>query len=39
MPILRVVAAIWPFYFVLIGVLLIVTYVPVVSLGLRDLLY
>ena len=38
-PILRVVAAIWPFYFVLIGVLLIVTYVPAVTLFLPGLFY
>jgi tripartite ATP-independent transporter DctM subunit len=38
-PIMRVVAAIWPFYFVLVGVLLIVAYVPPVTLYLPSLFY
>ncbi len=39
LPIERIVPALIPFFFVIVGCLLIVTYVPVVSLGLRDLLY
>jgi C4-dicarboxylate transporter, DctM subunit len=39
LPIERIVPALIPFFFVIVGCVLIVTYVPAVSLGLRDLLY
>ncbi len=39
LPIERIVPALIPFFLVIVGCVLIVTYVPVVSLGLRDLLY
>ncbi len=39
LPIERIVPALMPFLFVIIGCVLIVTYVPAVSVGLRDLLY
>jgi C4-dicarboxylate transporter, DctM subunit len=38
-PILRIVSAIWPFYIVLLAVLLIVAYVPAVTLFLPSLFY
>ncbi|HET6469974.1 MAG TPA: TRAP transporter large permease [Geminicoccaceae bacterium] len=39
LPLERLVPALLPFFLVIVGCVLIVTYVPAVSLGLRDLLY
>lgn len=39
LPLERLVPALIPFFLVIVGCVLIVTYVPVISLGLRDLLY
>ncbi|HET6522071.1 MAG TPA: TRAP transporter large permease subunit, partial [Geminicoccaceae bacterium] len=39
LPIERLVPALVPVFLVIVGCVLIVTYVPAVSLGLRDLLY
>jgi C4-dicarboxylate transporter, DctM subunit len=39
LPLERLVPALVPFFLVIVGCVLIVTYVPVISLGLRDLLY
>lgn len=39
LPLERIVPALLPFFLVIIGCVLIVTYVPAVSLALRDLLY
>ena len=39
LPLERLVPALVPFFLVIVGCVMIVTYVPVISLGLRDLLY
>jgi C4-dicarboxylate transporter, DctM subunit len=39
LPIERIVPALMPFFFVIVICVLLVTYIPWISLGLRDLLY